>query len=305
MNKKVLISILLIIIITIILITTFSHHNTKNENPINVTKIDLFEQEVKEGENIEIPVTNESIQNLYKMIELYYIPKIYDDFDSYSDNHFYMDKLISYDSLSDESKLYYAYKNIDKVERKWLSNCEELKSYYFNEENLYKTCLNNEAIIKKEYSCEEWYFQNVNRETLQESYHKMYGLDKEMPLKTFTMSYTGICLYSKEKNDFLCFAIAGGDETMDRAATKLEKAIKYHNYIEIYDRYIWIDYSETSANYNKSYYKSRFTKELINSEESKSEYISREIYDKGALYKHVFKLDTNDNYYWYSSERVE
>ena len=198
----------------------------------------------------------------------------------------------------DEAKLYYAYQTIKDIKDKKINSCDELKSYTFNNMNLYEYCLKDPYML----SNVEFMFNDVNKAKLEDAYHKMYGYDKEMPLKSFTMSFTGVCLYSDVEDEYLCHNQVGGDTTFGISRTKLISANKYFDRIELYDRYVWVDLADNNG---FDYYKSRFNKELIVNVPEYNEDNDDEYLDKGALYKHIFKKDSNGNYYWYSSERVE
>lgn len=237
----------------------------------------------------------ENVKKLYDMIETYYIPDVYPDFDSYKDSNFYMDNKVKYEDLNEESRLYYAYNTIENIERKWFTSCDELKGYTYENEDIATTCeKSNKEIITKDQSSEEWLFNNVNKETLEKAYHNMYGEDKDIPLKDFTISVTGVCVYSKEKDDYLCFKQTGGDTYPEHGETKFEYYIETKDSLEIYDSYLWIKHEVD----NDAYYKSRFNEDEKIDSKTKD-------FSKGALYKHTFKKDSKGNYYWYSSERVE
>lgn len=246
----------------------------------------------------ELSLNDNLVKELYDEIETYFIPELYEGFESYNENNFYMDKLVTYDTLSDEAKLYYAYQTIKDIKDKKINSCDELKSYTFNNMNLYEYCLKDPYML----SNVEFMFNDVNKAKLEDAYHKMYGYDKEMPLKSFTMSFTGVCLYSDVEDEYLCHNQVGGDTTFGISRTKLISADKYFDRIELYDRYVWVDLADNNG---FDYYKSRFNKELIANVSEYNEDNDAEYLDKGALYKHVFKKDSDGNYYWYSSERVE
>lgn len=250
------------------------------------------DNDIKENENNK--TEKELHEKLYDMIEPYFLSGIYPGFESYKDSNFYMDKEIKYEDLTDESRLYYAYKTID-AERKWFNSCEELKGYYYENEEISTTCTKSEnAIIEKDKSSEEWFFENVDKKSLETAYHNMYGQDKELPLKSFAMNVTGICIYSESNDNFLCFNKTGGDTYPGIAEAEFDHYEEKEDSIEIYDRYLWIEY-EIEQN---TYYKSHLNKsEKIDTTEKD--------FSKGALYKHTFKKDDQGNYYWYSSVRVE
>ncbi len=241
------------------------------------------------------------VQKLHKRLELNYIHKIYQNFNSYENDNFYMDKLVDYTTLSDEAKMYYAYNTIENVERRWFSSCNDLKSYIYNNTNIYNECTSNNEIIMEDYSGFEWFFNDINKAKLTKAYQEFYGNDKIFPLKAFTISVTGACAYSKEKDDYICYKQVGGDMGVDGAETKLVQAVEYNDRIEIYDRYVWYLHSDSKY----TFYKSRFQNEKIVTQEYNNDFnIPDEILNQGALYKHTFKKDSTGNYYWYSSERI-
>lgn len=144
------------------------------------------------------------------MLETYFIPELYQGYASYSELNFYMDKEVKYDTLSDEARLYYAYQIIKEPKRRWFDNCTQLKGYVYNDKDVYQTCVDSDSeIIKRGQSSEEWFFNDANKEKLEEAYHKIYGSSSKIPLKSFTMNFTGMCLYSENKDDFLCFETTG------------------------------------------------------------------------------------------------
>lgn len=156
----------------------------------------------------------------------------------------------------------------------------------------------------------EWFFDDVNKEKLEEAYYKLFGNDKEMPLMQFTKFFTGACTNSKEKDDFICFNTVGGKENGSRAETKLEKYKKKKDSIEIYDCYVWVEVEDNLNYYENIYYKTwliedKFASEtydylMLNDKKGtnleKTE-LKDDIFKQGALYKHSFKKDKNDNYY--------
>lgn len=261
----------------------------------------------------------ELAQELYERLESDYIYPIYvNDYDTYIDSNFYNNKLVTYDDLSDESKLYYAYQIIENKEARRFDSCDDLKTYSFNGEDLYNKCLNDDEMIADGKGSGEWFFDDVNKEKLVSAYHKLFGSDKEMPLKQFTKLFVGACTYSKEKDDFICFNTIGGNEIGDRVETKFEKYKKKKDSIEIYDRYVWVEVEDNLDYYENIYYKSRlkedkfasetFAYEMLKEEKVtnlENEELKDDIFKQGALYKHIFKKDNSGNYYWYSSERVE
>ncbi len=282
MKKKIL-TLLLFAIMTLSLVGC-SKEKEKNK--------DLDDNKTNVNESSEIQ--ENLVKKLYDMVEVNFISEVYPDFASYKDSNFYMDKEVKYEDLSDESRLYYAYKTIENVERRWFKSCDELKNYTYQKEDISVTCnKSGSEIIAKDQSSEEWFFNNVNKETLEKAYHTMYGEDKKLPLKDFTMSVTGICVYSVSKDDFLCFNQTGSDSSPGHGETQYEKIEQKDDSIEIYDRYIWSNLTIDG----EVYYKSRFKDEKIDS--------TTKDFSKGALYKHTFKKDSKGNYYWYSSERVE
>ncbi len=234
-------------------------------------------------------------RSLYDMIEVYTPSDIYPSFAKYMNfsNNFYSNGN-EYEKLSDEAKLYYAYKTIKDPKRINISSCEDLKSYYFNDEELSTICLKDPEVLV-EGSPVEWRFYDVDKEKLEKAYHRLFGDDKVMPLKSFAIEVTGVCLYSEEKDNFLCHGEVGGDTSPEHFETMYDHFEMAGNAIEIYDRFIMITYDIDG----KKYYDSPHVDEdkLIDS--------NTKDFSKGGLYKHTFRKDKNGKYYWYSSEKVD
>ncbi len=260
--------------------------------------------EIKDGTILK---TDEDLVNdLYSKIELFYIPRASYRFTSYENYNYYIDKLVDYNTYSDDAKLYYAYHTIGNIKERKISNCKELSTYIWENNDMQETCEAKPAIIS-ETSILRWKWFNVNKAILEEAYHNLYGNDKKMPLKTFTIIQSGACLYSKIKDDFLCFDQQETGSFIDFTRNKIKKAIQYDDRIEIYDRFVYVDFYDTDKYKMKVYLKSRFQNDIIKEEINNPNLmnsISNEILEQGAVYKHTFKKDSTGNYYWYSSERI-
>lgn len=118
MKKKIL-TLLLFAIMTLSLVGC---NKEKNK--------DLDDNKTNVNEPSEIQ--DNLVKKLYDMVEVNFISEVYPDFASYKDSNFYMDKEVKYEDLSDESRLYYAYKTIENVERRWFKSCDELKKLYIS-----------------------------------------------------------------------------------------------------------------------------------------------------------------------------
>ena len=234
-------------------------------------------------------------RSLYDMIEVYTPSDIYPSFAKYMNfsNNFYSNGN-NYEKLDDKTKLYYAYKTIKDPKRISFNSCDDLNSYYFNDEELSTICLKDPEVLIEE-SPVEWRFYYVDKEKLEKAYHKLFGDDKVMPLKDFAIEVTGVCLYSEEKDDYLCHGEVGGDTSFEKWETRYDHFEMAGNAIEIYDRFIMTVYDIDGEKYYNTPY--------VN--EDKLIDFDTKDFSKGGLYRHTFRKDKNGKYYWYSSERVD
>ena len=106
-----------------------------------------------------------------------------------------------------------------------------------------------------------------------------------------------------ENDEFVCYPIDGGGVSM------------YYNYIEYNrtvrdgdDLLVYVNFLVDGCNLGKCgiYADRKFTKFIVDNIDYEDETELFDLYrDDAGLYKLTFKKDSNDNYYWYSSEIVK
>ena len=123
---------------------------------------------------------------------------------------------------------------------------------------------------------------DVNYDYLNKSYQEIFGYNNEMPKASFS-SLDGSCLYSSKINDYICYQTSTDYLSVGGNYSAIEKAIKYEDYVEIYDYYLQFK-GESGI---------------------KIDNIEKETIKQGVYYKHTFKQNKDGTYYWYSSEPVK
>ena len=200
-----------------------------------------------------------------------------------TEEDFYQNKLVTYNVLSDATKFDLVYRSLsDGSAKRDTSTCEFLKGY-----SLYEGCLDDPDYIL------DYYYSSINKKDLENKWHKLYGSNTLLPLKKFIVNQVQECEYSQDNDDYLCYMGMVGGYGVPERYTKIIKAEKYGNNIIIYDKYILFSFTDdaTFADPDETI--------KIGNEWEKN------LIDKGSTYKHIFRKDTNDSYYWVSSEPVE
>ena len=204
------------------------------------------------------------------------------------------------------------------------NNTTNDKKYYnnmFNESRII-TAFNSSTDVKKYDNVrdclgfeKEFLVSSVSKNSLEDSYHKIFGSDKEVIFENDREfeSSTEKNYFSKDamtacrlENDmFNCYRLEGGDMNGFRSLIKYYKTEKNNDELYVYSKVV-----STNLTYN---YKGFSESEVIGS--NKVELFDRayeniennwsELVDKAATYKLTFKKDTNDNYYWVSTELVK
>lgn len=207
----------------------------------------------------------------------------------------YTNKVVSASDISIENKLCMAYYNLNS---KKIIN-EEKKYTEVNNIGT-KICKIGDKITltannKDNTMCN---YNIVDKDDIALTYKNIYGLDIEKH-NDFSISGTNTCYI--EGNQYYCgegetytYTI-GADATIYRL---INKAVKNKEQdIIIYDYFLKISnntcYLSTNNDTNDE-----CTKELKNNKEITEKLVKK----YGKLYKHTFKLDENNNYYWSTSE---
>jgi hypothetical protein len=102
----------------------------------------------------------------------------------------------------------------------------------------------------------------------------------------------------------ICTIGSCGGTSPTYAYAEADYALKYSDYVELYDYYINIDFSDNSMAYDKD--SNNLSSNKYNGSTDFNQKLSLStLKEIGQLYKHTFKLNSDGSYYWYSSESVK
>lgn len=199
-------------------------------------------------------------------------------------NVIYSNSIVTSSSLSQEVKNYltWAVANADMIDGNY--TCSQIQSAeYINSSNkvlLQSGCADSNWNFENEYPNSILdYVYNVNYNQLNDAYHKVFGLECDLPKQT---AMFGIDTCILKNDDLLCFRGEGGytDGWYD---IRFDSAYMYEDKIELYQYY---GEDTTNKDVSAVYYNDTEFKAIA------KKYVS------------IFKKDTNNNYYWYSTEPV-
>jgi len=207
---------------------------------------------------------------------------------------FYDNHTVTYDDFNDVIKLYISYEKADLDSSRTFvryTSCEDINEY----ETIYKYCLENEtSVVGANGTRGDFAFYTIDNDALRNSYHNIFGLDKNLPLGSYQLSPGKTCESSSITNDYLCYMVPSMYTNDSYEYTQIISAIKYGDYIFVYDYFIYIVDS-----YDTGTFKDRFQSKKLSDESDES------LITSGQIYEHTFKLDSNGNYYWLRSEPVD
>lgn len=229
----------------------------------------------------DLDIDSELVTNLYQYVSL--------NDERYINPGFYEDGLIKYDDLKEEDKvlLIYLTRNFE-LNTINVNTCEDLQG--FNE--IYSSCVSDPDYILVGNT-----FWRVNTNSFLDKYKSVFGSNKDFARKTYWVLAKN-CEFNSD-DEMLCYTLPQGWMSSTYEYTKIIKAEKVGNNINIYDRFIMLGYYETmTRSFYGTYKDPAMTIQIA--DEPNIDFIT-----EGQIYKHVYKLDKNGNYYWYSSEPVD
>lgn len=199
-------------------------------------------------------------------------------------NQFFKNSKVLFKDLDDEFKnaLVWQQLNPDEVNNATYSSLNDANK---KDVNMYSSI---DKFLEAEYGdYPTHYIYDINYDTLNIMYKRVFGLDKTLDLKEESFD-TNTCFV--RNNDLLCIAmdggyIFGGGNMRFASASKSNDTIMIYTYDFILDDSVTIDTDDIETYLNN---------------------LPLNEYKKHARkYKSVFKEDYNGNYYWYSTEPVE
>lgn len=167
-----------------------------------------------------------------------------------------------------------------------------------NMNDLYNACEGTYATYtSKNYIVNGVY--DVNYDSLNASYQKIYGLTNNMTKKDYTDLNNAYCF--NQNGDMVCLSGEGGS-TSGWFDARFDSALKYTDYIEYYNYFAYCS-DEAGTDYEHCY--DQNNKVLGDVPTDGITKASDAEFKKLAVkYKTIFKEDSNGNYYWYSTEPV-
>ena len=273
-------------------------NNTKTDSQVDTTNV--------EPEPIKLSNNDNTVIDLANMIESDINTK---KGQLYENGYFFQYKNITLSNLSDFEKfaISFTYLNPEHVD---LTSCSDFNKLtkYNNINNLYSSCVNSksniadyaDSLLNGAYTG----LFNLNFKDLQKDYQKIFGNDVLLSENFSSTNLGYVCKYNSNSQNMLCTLGTGGGNTPERAFVETDYALKYSNYIELYDYYINIDFSDNSMSYDKDFKNvanNKYTGQYDYSQNLKLD----ELKKIGQLYKHTFKQNSDGSYYWYSSEPVK
>lgn len=245
-------------------------------NPI--TKVS--EKPLIQFEREELSLDDQVVEEIYKTNQFFGR--------SYYDVNFYEDHLITYDDIKEEDRVEIAFyvKNLNREPIKY-NSCEEVKDF----NRLSGFCAFDPSYVIGEYA---FSFNKISKDELEKNYKEIFGPNKSFTKQNYHL-HASMIEYSESLDEYLYYTLPEGYDTGVDEVTKLIKAVKVGNTIELYDYYIfmtsWIEHYGT--------FKDRHYNNKI------SDDFDYDIIEKGQLYKHIYRKDQDGNYYWYSSEPID
>lgn len=266
------------------------------KEPDNVVEEETPKEEEKVKLNLEIE--GDFVQNLYKKIPMQirgYEP--------------YFSTKTTASSIENNNKLLFVIRALEK----------ENKHQVITDLTNIKSKLDNKVISS--YELNE--VKKFDFEIVKAKYQSVFGYVNEMPLIDAETGLGYVYEYVSEDNCFYGHSYAGGGGSDFRYQAKIYNCEQNEDGTEvyIYDNFIAFDYDHNnyiSSPNTYALYGSSDAKKIIVDRMQKSYDGSKALYNgqtfeqlmenyesQASKYKHTYKLDTNGEYYWYSSEPIQ
>ena len=204
----------------------------------------------------------------------------------------YGEDKVDYNNLNPENRICLAYQK---------SKIKEVKNETLKANKKKSTCKKDDMIFRADEETNECNVKIIERKSIDDTYKKLYGKEIE-DNKSFRIDNLNIC-YLKDDH-YYCglsetFSYTLGNESIIYRVIK--KAVEKGSEIEIYDYFTKINNKTCYKYYTTATVNQNCTDEYKNTKDINYNFMKK----YGTEYKHVFKKDKNDNYYWVSSEPVK
>lgn len=265
------------VILTITIVSTVI---TGVVTKVDDTIVEVTEKPLVEIKREELMLDDPIVEEIYKTNKFFS--------GSYYDVNFYEDRLITYDDIKEEDRFEIAfYVKKHDSEPIIYNSCEETKDF----KSLYSTCTFDSSFVIGE---DAFSYSKINKDELEKNYREIFGPNKSFAKKEYHL-HASMVEYSESIDEYLYYTLPEGYYTGVDEVTKLVKAVKVGNTIELYDYYVfmtsWIEHAGT---FKDRHYNTKLSDDF-----------DYDIIEAGQLYKHIYRKDQNGNYYWYSSEPID
>ena len=200
----------------------------------------------------------------------------------------YTEDKVEYSDINNGIKLCIAYHK---------SNIKEFDTKTIKPEKGKDICKLDNMTFRVDEKTNECTYYKVAKSTIEKTYKNIFGKNIE-DTKEFNIDNLNIC-YLKDDNYYCGLSetftyTIGSESTIYRV---IKKAVEKGDNIIIYDYFLKIRDNKCYSNYTT-------TKELSKcSDKYDGKNMNYKLMKKyGTLYKHTYKKDSNNNYYWISSE---
>ena len=157
--------------------------------------------------------------------------------------------------------------------------------------------------IEKTITNANGYLERVNTDIYEKYYHQMFGSDKRVNYETFRVGVDKLVECKLDGEYLACNQFDGGGATDYRTYLKYNYVKEDNNDILVYVNLLVTGYNGIEGGiFSDVAMSEKIAEETDN---INSENIFNFYGNESSLYKLIFKKDSNDNYYWYSSEIVK
>ena len=189
---------------------------------------------------------------------------------------------LTYDTLNNSDKLKITYAQIPNNEKTY--NPEDSKT---------DECYDN----NDKYHC---YYEKVSKQVFEDYYHMLFGSDKTIEYNEIVYAEKENLTCNLENAEFVCYPYRAGGALNTTHHLEYDYAQENGENIIIYVNFLAKDDGDNSV-----YCDAAMKNKIGESYSIDKDKLFEEFNEKTGIYKVTFKKDTNDNYYWYSSEIIK
>lgn len=204
----------------------------------------------------------------------------------------YSNKKVEYSSISNDIKLCLAYHK---------SNIKDVEEETYKAKKGKEICEQDGMTFKVEKDSTECVVTKIKKSIIDDSYERIFGKEIE-DIKSFNYDNLHICYL---KDDFYYCGLSetytytlGSESQIYRV---IKKAVEKSSEIVIYDYFLKINENKCYKYYTTLTSNNDCTNNYDNKNKIKYNFLKK----YGTKYKHIFRKNENNDYYWVSSEPID